>query len=100
MPQNEVQGSDSVVENIRRQYFHYPPRHPSIVIAFRRLLGLSLAIVIAYLSYPVILNLASPRQVMNMTYEPFRLVNTYGLFGGVTKVRNEVSEILSFAKFS
>eukprot|EP01040_Poterioochromonas_malhamensis_P001117 gene1117-1185_t len=89
--QNEVHGNyGSVFENIRREYFHYPPRYPSIVIAFRRLLGLSLAIVIAYLSYPVVLNLASPRQVMNMTYEPFRLVNTYGLFGGVTKVRNEV----------
>lgn len=45
---------------------------------------------VAYLSMPVVLNLVSSNQVMNTSFEPFRLVNTYGAFGSVTKKRNEV----------
>jgi hypothetical protein len=29
-------------------------------------------------------------QIMNTSYEPFRIVNTYGAFGSVTKNRTEV----------
>ena len=36
---------------------------------------------IAYLSLPTILNLMSAQQVMNTSFEPFRIVNTYGAFG-------------------
>ena len=35
-------------------------------------------------------NLLSSRQVMNTSFEPFRIVNTYGAFGHVTKERTEV----------
>lgn len=28
---------------------------------------------------------------MNVSFEPFRIVNSYGAFGSITKVRNEVS---------
>merc|ERR1712062_786230 len=45
---------------------------------------------IAYLSIPIVQNLISPRQVMNTSFEPFRLVNTYGAFGHVTKERTEI----------
>jgi hypothetical protein len=30
---------------------------------------------------PVVLNLLSPKQTMNTSFEPFRIVNTYGAFG-------------------
>jgi len=45
---------------------------------------------IAYLSLPTILNLMSAQQVMNTSFEPFRIVNTYGAFGAVTKNRTEI----------
>ena len=35
-------------------------------------------------------NLLSSRQIMNTSFEPFRIVNTYGAFGSVTKIRTEV----------
>ncbi|MGY1814066.1 lipase maturation factor family protein [Blastococcus sp. SYSU D00820] len=35
-------------------------------------------------------NLFSRRQVMNASFDPLRLVNTYGAFGSVTRVRHEV----------
>lgn len=56
----------------------------------RRVFNICLAILIGYLSIPVVSNLLSPRQAMNTSFEPLRLVNTYGAFGSVTKKRNEV----------
>jgi hypothetical protein len=35
-------------------------------------------------------NLVSRRQVMNASFDPLHLVNTYGAFGSVTRVRDEV----------
>jgi hypothetical protein len=42
------------------------------------------------LSYRPALNLLSPRQLMNSSFEPLHLVNTYGAFGSVTRQRYEV----------
>ncbi|WP_029202730.1 lipase maturation factor family protein [Ornithinimicrobium pekingense] len=42
------------------------------------------------LSWRPVLNLVSPGQAMNASFEPLRLVNTYGAFGSVTKVRHEI----------
>jgi hypothetical protein len=49
-----------------------------------------LIVLIAYLSIPVIKNLFSNQQSMNTSYDSFRIVNTYGAFGSVTKQRNEI----------
>ena len=49
-----------------------------------------LSAVIVLLSIPPTMNLLSKDQVMNTSYDPFRLVNTYGMFGGVTHERFEV----------
>jgi hypothetical protein len=49
-----------------------------------------LAIVIGALSLNPIVNLLSPRQAMNASFEPFDLVNTYGAFGSVSRERYEV----------
>jgi len=48
------------------------------------------AIVVGLLSVPVIVNLCSSQQSMNLSYEPLGLVNTYGAFGSITRVRHEV----------
>lgn len=48
---------------------------------FRNTINLLLLALIAYLSMPVVVNLLSPNQMMNTSFEPFRIVNTYGAFG-------------------
>ena len=49
-----------------------------------------LAILIVLLSVQPTINLLSPGQIMNTSFEPLHLVNTYGAFGSVTKQRFEV----------
>ncbi|HEY3495179.1 MAG TPA: lipase maturation factor family protein [Polyangiaceae bacterium] len=49
-----------------------------------------LAVVIGLLSLNPVVNLLSPRQAMNASFDPFELVNTYGAFGSVGRVRREV----------
>ena len=46
--------------------------------------------VIAMLSLNPIVNLLSARQAMNAAFDPFDLVNTYGAFGSINRVRNEI----------
>jgi Lipase maturation factor len=54
-----------------------------IVVAIVTLLVLGL-------SYRPARNLLSSRQLMNSSFDPLHLVNTYGAFGSVTKLRYEV----------
>ncbi|XP_057604844.1 lipase maturation factor 1 isoform X1 [Hippopotamus amphibius kiboko] len=56
----------------------------------RRTVNLALGVLVAWLSVPVVLNLLSPRQVMNSSFNPLRIVNTYGAFGSITKERTEI----------
>jgi hypothetical protein len=49
-----------------------------------------LAVATALLSIQPALNLVSHRQVMNASYNPLQLVNTYGMFGSITKERYEI----------
>ncbi|XP_060719823.1 lipase maturation factor 1 isoform X1 [Tachysurus vachellii] len=56
----------------------------------RRVVNVAFGILISYLSVPVVINLLSPRQMMNTSFEPLRIVNTYGAFGSITKERTEV----------
>ncbi|HWK02024.1 MAG TPA: lipase maturation factor family protein [Puia sp.] len=46
--------------------------------------------VIALLSIQPVLNMLSPRQIMNTSFDPFNLVNTYGAFGSVGRERLNV----------
>ncbi len=48
------------------------------------------AAILVVLSYRPVRNLISPHQVMNFSFDPFHLVNTYGAFGSVTKQRYEI----------
>lgn len=47
----------------------------------RQVVNLALGALVAWLSVPVVLNLLSPKQVMNSSFNPLRIVNTYGAFG-------------------
>jgi Lipase maturation factor len=53
-------------------------------------LVLLLALVVVVLSWFPVRNLLSPNQAMNASFDPFRLVNTYGAFGTVSRQRDEV----------
>jgi len=48
------------------------------------------AVAIAVLSWPVAVNLLSRHQQMNASFNSWRLVNTYGAFGSVTRDRDEL----------
>lgn len=50
----------------------------------------ALAALVAFLSIPVVLNLASSRQAMNTSFDPLELVNTYGAFGAVGRQRDVI----------
>ena len=56
----------------------------------RRLIRYGLVLVVVYLSIDPVANMVSSRQLMNSSFDPFRIVNTYGAFGSVGKVRREV----------
>jgi hypothetical protein len=56
----------------------------------RRVVSIVLAAVVGVLSLNPVVNLLSPRQAMNASFEPFNLVNTYGAFGSVSRERYEV----------
>jgi hypothetical protein len=51
---------------------------------------LALAAVVVVLSWWPVRNMASPGQAMNASFNPFRLVNTYGAFGTVGRERIEL----------
>ncbi len=50
----------------------------------------ALALVVGLLSINPVVNLLSPRQMMNTSFDPFELVNTYGAFGSIGRERFEI----------
>jgi hypothetical protein len=66
-----------------------PPAFEVAPIWFTGLV-LLLALLIVVLSWFPVRNLLSPYQAMNASFDPFRLVNTYGAFGSVSRNRDEV----------
>jgi len=53
-------------------------------------IAIALSILVVYLSIAPVLNLVSGRQLMNYSYDPLDLVNTYGAFGTVGRQRDEI----------
>jgi hypothetical protein len=49
-----------------------------------------LAAIVAVLSVAPTLNMLSASQIMNTSFEPFHVVNTYGAFGSITRTRYEI----------
>ena len=67
---------------IEPQWFAVEPWHEWLVVG--------VTIVIVLLSYRPARNLLARRQLMNASFDPLHLVNTYGAFGSITKERYEV----------
>jgi Lipase maturation factor len=57
------------------------PSRPMLITSW------TIAGVIAFLSIQPVLNILSPRQIMNTSFNPLDLVNTYGAFGSVGRER-------------
>ncbi|CBZ55433.1 unnamed protein product [Neospora caninum Liverpool] len=71
--------------------FFFARRHCSnSFLVLRVMTEVGMLVVLAWHSVPVVENLLSPNQIMNDTYHPFCLVNSYGLFGLMTKQREEL----------
>ncbi|WP_432055716.1 lipase maturation factor family protein [Streptomyces sp. bgisy022] len=51
---------------------------------------LAVSALLLLLSHRPVRNMLSRRQVMNRSFDPLHLVNTYGAFGSVSRVRHEV----------
>jgi len=66
-----------------------PPDRPDAPLWFE-VTVLVVAVVLVGLSHRPVANMISRRQVMNRSFDPLHLVNTYGAFGSVSRVRYEV----------
>jgi hypothetical protein len=55
-----------------------------------RITRYALAAGVALLSVNPVVNLVSSRQLMNVAFDPFDLVNSYGAFGSITRERFEI----------
>ncbi|MGO4204601.1 lipase maturation factor family protein [Rhodococcus sp. TAF43] len=51
---------------------------------------LAVTVAVVALSYRPVRNMFSSHQMMNASFDPWHLVNTYGAFGHVTKTRHEI----------
>jgi hypothetical protein len=86
-----VLGVAGLSDEILRHAFPYVTTSAvhSAPVAFTVLLWCVAAATVA-LSVQPALNLFSPRQRMNFSYNRYHLVNTYGAFGSVTRERHEI----------
>ncbi len=68
------------------------PAHPALPVSptWFAALVLAFTVAVAFLSYWPLRNMISAHQRMNMSFNPFHLVNTYGAFGSIGRVRREV----------
>jgi hypothetical protein len=65
-----------------------PPLQPTA--GATRAIMFGLAAVVGVLSVGPIANMLSPGQLMNYSFNPVHLVNTYGAFGSITRTRREI----------
>jgi hypothetical protein len=77
-------------DRILLRLFRRGPRVATAPSRAHRLAAVVLALVVGFLSIGPALNLISPNQAMNTSYDPLHLVNSYGAFGSVTHPRYEV----------
>jgi hypothetical protein len=68
-----------------------PVAHPAVETSLpQAILVIAITALVFVLSYRPARNLLSSGQLMNSSFDPLHLVNTYGAFGSVTKRRYEV----------
>lgn len=68
------------------------PAHPALSATPQWFAALVVAFTVAvlFMTYWPVRNMLSSHQRMNMSFNPFHLVNTYGAFGSIGRVRREV----------
>jgi hypothetical protein len=66
-----------------------PPRLPATPLWYE-VVVLAVAALLLALSYHPVRNMISRSQIMNRSFDPLHLVNTYGAFGSVSRIRYEV----------
>lgn len=66
------------------------PAHVTQVVPWHDGMVAAVAIGVGLLSIRPALNLLSPNQKMNASFDPLHLVNTYGAFGSISKTRREI----------
>ena len=67
----------------------HPPADLSPIPAYQITLYV-VAAMVALLSIGSVMNMLSSRQLMNASFDPLHLVNTYGAFGSITRERFEI----------
>lgn len=77
-------------DGILQQVFSVTPSETSAIPAPFYLILLVLGIAVAIMSIKPVKNMLSSGQMMNFSFNPLHLVNTYGAFGSVTKKRFEI----------
>jgi len=70
-----------LVEKAKTAAAEAEPSRPMTITAW------AITILIGFLSIQPIVNMLSPRQIMNTSFDPLNLVNTYGAFGSVGQER-------------
>jgi hypothetical protein len=66
------------------------PSVPGAAPLWYEVVVLAVAALLLGLSYHPVRNMLSRRQIMNRSFDPLHLVNTYGAFGSVSRLRYEV----------
>jgi hypothetical protein len=66
------------------------PPHLASPPGWFEIVVLAMLVLIAVKSWQPARNLVSRRQLMNASFDPWHLVNTYGAFGSITRVRHEI----------
>jgi hypothetical protein len=76
--------SGILVQNAATASAAAKPRRPMRVAAR------TVAVIVGVLSFQPVVNMISPQQIMNTSFDPLDLVNTYGAFGSVGRERLNV----------
>ena len=77
LPKRLVRKADAAAAQVQ-------PSRPMLITAW------SVAVIISLLSIQPVINMLSPGQIMNTSFDPLDLVNTYGAFGTVGRERLNV----------
>jgi hypothetical protein len=73
-----------IVRKAKSANANVEPSRPMIITAW------TVTVIVAVLSIQPVFNILSPRQIMNTSFDPYDLVNTYGAFGSVGRERFNV----------
>ena len=61
------------------------------MMAVQKVATYAVGAIVAVMSIRPIVNMLSPQQMMNYSFNPLHLVNTYGAFGSITRTRHEIA---------